>query len=572
MSEAAGGRRWVNAYDTHVKPDIEIPAQTYVDLLKTGFSHNPERPALHYMGRTVTFREMDQLSARFASYLHHQGIRSGSVVGIYLPNIPEYLIAFVGALRAGCAVTGISPLLSAKELAYQLNDSGAAALLIMDALFEDRLYKIKEQVPALKSVVFANAGTFLPPVKRVLGQLFKKIPKGNIRPIDGKSVQSFKTALDAFTALPEEAAVHPADTCLIQYTGGTTGTPKGTVLTHANMVANYTQARQWLNFEIGNDVLCSGFPFFHLAGLAFGMIAMGTANTQCLIPDPRNTRHIAKELKDRKVTIMANVPTLYQMLTDDPVFKSLDFSELKICVSGAAPFSVEGINALEAVVGKGKILEVYGMTEASPLLTMNPFDGEKKIGSVGVPIQNTMIRVVDVETGNKEIGVNEEGEIIASGPQIMKGYHNKPEESAHALKDFQGATYLYTGDIGKMDEEGYLYIVDRTKDMLIVGGFKVFSREVEETLYQHEAVEFCAIVGMPDEKRPGNEIVKAVIQLKAGAKQKDKQMLEDDIRAYCRETMAPYKMPKAIEFIDKIPLTAVGKVDKKALRQAGKPN
>lgn len=302
------------------------------------------------------------------------------------------------------------------------------------------------------------------------------------------------------------------------------------------------------------------------------MIAMGTANTQCLIPDPRNTRHIAKEVKDHRVTIMANVPTLYQMLTDDPAFKALDFSALKICVSGAAPFSVEGINALEAVVGKGKILEVYGMTEASPLLTMNPFDGEKKIGSVGVPIQNTMIRIVDVETGTKEVGVNEAGEIIASGPQIMKGYHNKPDESAHALKDFQGTTYFYTGDIGKMDEEGYLYIVDRTKDMLIVGGFKVFSREVEETLYQHEAVEFCAIVGMPDEKRPGNEIVKAVIQLKAGAKQKDKQTLEDDIRAYCRETMAPYKRPKAIEFVDEIPLTAVGKVNKKALRQTGKPN
>ena len=253
MSEAAGGRRWVNAYDTHVKPDIEIPAQTYVDLLKTGFSHNPERPALHYMGRTVTFRELDHLSARFASYLHHQGIRSGSVVGIHLPNIPEYLIGFAGALRAGCAVTGISPLLSAKELAYQLNDSGAAAIVIMDALFEDRLYKIKDQVPALRSIVFANAGTFLPPVKRVLGGLLKKIPKGNICPIEGKTVQSFKPALDEYTALSKEAAVHPADTCLIQYTGGTTGTPKGTVLTHATMAANYTQARQWLNFEIGEE-------------------------------------------------------------------------------------------------------------------------------------------------------------------------------------------------------------------------------------------------------------------------------------------------------------------------------
>lgn len=567
MTEFAAGTVWINAYDAYVKPDIQIPDQTYVDLLKTGFSHKPERPALHYMGTTFTFQELDNLSARFASYLQNQGLGPGSVVGIHLPNIPEYPIAFAGALRTGCAVTGISPLLSAKELAYQINDSGAAALVTMDFLFADRLYKIKDQVPDLKTVVYANAGNFLPPLKRVLGRVFKKIPKGEIRPIDGREVCSFKSVLDTYPPVTKNPAIQPEDTCLIQYTGGTTGTPKGTVLTHANMVANYTQARQWLNFEIGRDVLCSGFPFFHLAGLAFGMVAMGTANTQCLIPDPRNTQHIAREVKNHGVTIMANVPTLYQMLCDEPAFKALDFSGLKICVSGAAPFSVEGINALESSVGKGKTLEVYGMTEASPLLTMNPFYGKKKIGSVGVPIQNTMIRIVDIETGTRELGFNEEGEIVASGPQIMKGYHNKPEESAQALKGFQGATYFYTGDIGKMDEDGYLYIVDRTKDMLIVGGFKVYSREVEETLYQHEAVEFCAIVGISDPRRPGNEIVKAVIQLKPAAKQKDRQAMEDEIRAYCRETMAPYKVPKIIEFIDAIPLTAVGKVDKKALRQ-----
>ena len=567
MDESASANVWLKSYDEFVDPDPAIPDATYVDILKTGFSHDPNRAAMHYMGKTLSFGDLNDLSARFASFLQQKGLGPGSVVGIHLPNIPEYLIAFAGALRAGCSVTGISPLLSAKELAYQINDSGAAAVVIMDSLFEERLYKIKDQVPGLKTVIYASVGNFLPPVKRVLGTLFKKIPKGRIQAIEGKDVRSFTNALESSKPIPADAGIQPTDTCLIQYTGGTTGTPKGTVLTHANMVANYTQARQWLNFEIGRDVLCSGFPFFHLAGLAFGMIAMGTANTQCLIPDPRNTKHIAGEVKAHKVSIMANVPTLYQMLTDEPAFKVLDFSGLKICVSGAAPFSVEGINALEAIVGKGKILEVYGMTEASPLLTMNPFYGKKKIGSVGVPIQKTIIRVVDIETGSKQVGFNEEGEIIASGPQVMKGYHNKPEETAHSLKEFQGAVYFYTGDIGRMDEEGYLYIVDRTKDMLIVGGFKVFSREVEETLYQHDAVEFCAIVGIADEKRPGNEIVKAVIQLKTAAKQRDAKTLEEEIRAYCRETMAPYKVPKIIEFIDEIPLTAVGKVDKKALRK-----
>lgn len=566
MAEAVDERIWLSAYDDYVDPDPAIPDATCVDVLKAGFSYDPGRPALYYMGTTLTFRDLDALSASFAAFLGQRGLGTGSVVGIHLPNIPEYLIALAGALRAGCAVTGVSPLLSAKELAYQINDAGAAALVTLDSLFEQRLFPIRDQVPALETVVAATAGNYLPPLKRILGTLFKKLPKGRVSPIEGKTVLAFPKTLEAERDAGGRADIRPEDTCLIQYTGGTTGTPKGTLLTHANMVANFTQARQWLNFELGNDVLCSGFPFFHLAGLAFGMVAMSTANTQCLVPDPRNTRHIAGEIKQHKVTIMANVPTLYQMLLDDPAFKALDFSNLKICVSGAAPFSVEAIRALESVVGAGRILEVYGMTEASPLLTMNPFYGEKKVGSVGVPIQKTMIRLVDIETGTEEVGANEEGEIIAAGPQIMKGYHNKPEETAQALKPFDGGTYFYTGDIGIMDEDGYLYIVDRAKDMLIVGGFKVYSRQVEETLYQHAAVDYCAIVGIADEKRPGNEIVKAVIQLSAAAGQKDRAALEEDIRAYCRENMAPYKVPKIIEFVDEIPLTAVGKVDKKALR------
>jgi long-chain acyl-CoA synthetase len=557
---------WVKSYDEGVAQQLPIPEATYVDLLKESFALNPERTALHYMGAKMTFRELDDLSLKFAGFLKEKGLGTGDVVGINLPNIPEYPVALTGALRAGCAVTGISPLLTAKEMEYQINDSGATAIVIMDTLFEERLYKIRKKVPGLRHIVVANVGTYLPAFKRILGNLLKKIPKGKIMPIAGKEVLSFITVIDSQKPLSSCVRISPEDTCLIQYTGGTTGMPKGTVLTHANMVANHTHAREWVKFEMGEDVLCSGFPYFHLAGLAFGMLAMATANTQCLIPDPRNTKHICKEIGSHKATIIAMVPTLYQMLLDDPTFMKIDFSPLKICISGAAPFSVDAINTMETVVGKGKVLEVYGMTEASPLLTMNPFFGKKKIGSVGIPIQNTIIKLVDLETGETEVGFNEEGEIIASGPQIMKEYHNKPVETEHAIREFKGEKYFFTGDIGKMDEDGYISIVDRAKDMLIVGGYKVFSREVEETLYQHPDVEFCAIVGVPDEKRPGNEIVKAVIQLAPNAKNKDKTQLREDIIAFCRANKAPYKVPKIVEVIDEIPLTAVGKVDKKALR------
>jgi len=385
-------------------------------------------------------------------------------------------------------------------------------------------------------------------------------------PIPGKDVMLFKNVVSEAYSSSKPPKIVPDDTCLIQYTGGTTGLPKGTVLTHRNLVANNLHAKEWTGFEIGNDILCSGFPFFHLAGLAFGMLALCTANTQCLIPDPRNTKHICKEIASKKPTVMAYVPTLYKMLMDEPSFKTLDFSSLKICVSGAAPFSVEGINAIEKIIGKGKIMEVYGMTEASPLLTMNPIHGKKKIGSVGIPIQNTMIKLVDLEGGTKEVNIGEEGELIARGPQIMKGYHNKPEETKKTVKEFQNEAWLYTGDIARMDEDGYLYIVDRSKDMLIVGGYKVFSREVEETLYQHPDIEFCAIVGVKDEKRPGNEIVKAVLQLREKAGKKEPEAIKQEVTEYCRENMAAYKVPKIIEIVNEIPLTAVGKVDKKALR------
>jgi acyl-CoA synthetase (AMP-forming)/AMP-acid ligase II len=298
------------------------------------------------------------------------------------------------------------------------------------------------------------------------------------------------------------------------------------------------------------------------------MSGMMLGNTQILIPDPRNTKHICEEFARYLPTAMANVPSLYQMLLAEPMFKTLNFTQVKGCLSGAAPFPVESFKSLETLLGEGKVVEVYGMTESSPLLTMNPYKGLKKIGTVGVPIQNTFIKLMDLETGEREVEVGEEGEIAARGPQIMKGYWNKPEETAHALRTLHGETWLYTGDVAKRDADGYFTIVDRAKDMLNVGGFKVFSKEVEETLYEHPAIQFCAVIGLPNPERPGSEVVKAVIQLSSVFKEKDRHAVEQELIQYCQENMAPYKRPKSIEFVESLPLTAVGKVDKKALRPA----
>jgi len=561
-------RPWLKHYEERLSPDISVPDVTSVDLMESCFEDFPDRAAFHFLGVSKTFGELDAYSLRFANFLAEIGCGPGDVVGISLPNIPQYMIAHAGALRAGCAATGVSFLLSAKEVTHQLNDSGARVFVTMDTLFEQRFLKLQEKVPNLTHVVVANVAEFFPGLKRVLGRLLRKIPSGKVVPVPGKTVVAFPEILRKYPPKQIQATVRPEDTCLIQYTGGTTGLPKGTELAHRNLVTNMQQYMSWLEADVerGKETYCSGFPFFHLAGLGVCMASMALGFTQTLIPDPRNTKHICEEIARHRPTLIANVPSLYQMLLETPEFKSLDFSSVKACISGAAPFSVEAIQNFEAVVGEGKVLELYGMTEASPILTMNPHKGRKKIGSVGVPVQSTWLKIVDLEDGTREVPFGEEGEIIAHGPQIMKGYYNQPDETAHALRELQGRRWFYTGDIGKMDEDGYLYVVDRAKDMLIVGGFKVFSREAEETLYEHPAVEYCAYVGVPNPDRPDSDRVKAVIQLASAYKGKDEKELETDIVAFCKENMAPYKVPKIVQFVDAIPLTSVGKVDKKALR------
>ena len=560
-------RFWTKSYDEGITDlDPSVWETNYVDAIRPAFSKFPDKAALSFMGVEVTFGELDRYSNQFAGMLMASGFKKGDVVGINLPNIPEYTIAWLGSLKAGCAVTGVSPLLSAEEMEYQLNDSGAKCLVTLDAIFEHRVQPIQGDVPGLKHIVCANIGDYLPFIKRFLGKLLQKIPSGTISQVPDKQVMAFMDVMTNYTSQVPTVDITQADNCLIQYTGGTTGLPKGVELTHGNIVTNIYQIVNWIDYQYGQEVMCSAFPLFHMAGLMVCMASLTQNIPQCLIPDPRNTKHICNEIKKYHPTTMTNVPSLYQMLMETPEFASLDFSMCKAFLSGAAPFAVESILAFEEIVGKGKVMEVYGMTETSPITVMNPLHGTKKIGSVGIPVQSTRIKLVDIETGTQEVGVEEEGELIVNGPQVMKGYLNKPEETEHAIRDFQGEKWLYTGDVARMDEDGYFSIADRVKDMLIVGGYKVFSREVEEKLYKHPTVEFCAIVGLPHPGRPGSEIVKAVIQVPAGYKGEEPASIEKDIIAFCKENMAPYKIPKVVEFVDEIPLTAVGKVDKKALR------
>ena len=474
-----------------------------------------------------------------------------------MPNIPQYLIALAGTLRAGCIVSGVSPLLAPKEMIHQLNDLDARVLVTLDGIYEGKVLKIKDKVPGLGHVVVTNAADIISPSGSV-------IPA----PIRGKTIHTFGEILDKYPAESPKDTVKPDDICFIQYTGGTTGLPKGAELTQNSFATNLLQFGQWHDLDRGNEIILSGFPLFHVGGLIFGMVGLSMGGSQILIPDPRNISHICDEFALYRPTLMANVPSLYQMLLQDPLFEKLDFSRIKGCISGAAPFPVEPMKAFEQLIGKGKVNEGFGMTEGGVLLMQNPRKGPKKIGSVGIPIQSTYVKLMDISTGTKEVPLGEEGEIIVRAPQLFKGYHNSPKETAHALREFQGEKWLYTGDVARMDEDGYFTIVDRTKDMINVSGYKVFSREVEEVLHEHPAIECCAIVGMADPDRPGSELVKAIIQLLNSHKDKDRGELEQEIIEYCRENMSPYKRPKTMVFVDQLPLTSVGKVDKKALRSS----
>lgn len=557
---------WTAAYDDWIDPDLEIPSCSYTEMMEKAFGEFPERPAYHFMGHSVTYREFDDQTARFANYFHDQGLGKGDVVAFILPNIPQYLTVMAGALRAGCTITGISILLTAKEITFQINDSGAKALVCLDATYEQKIVGIADEIPTVTNFIVTNIADTLAAIKRFVGKALRKIPSGKVSPIDGRTTIWYKEVLRLRPPQCPEVSVDAMDTMLLQYTGGTTGFPKGAIIPHRNMVANAEIAIHWFNQGRGVDRILSAFPLFHIAGASIAFQAMCHGNTQILIADPRNTKYLCDMVRQHRPTLIVNVPSLYMMLMETPEWHKLDFSDCKGFFSGAAPFAVESIKALEAVVGEGRVVEGYGMTETSGAITANPFAGPKKIGSVGVPFPRSGIKIFDIENPGQEVAPGEEGELALSGPLITTGYHNRPEETAKALREIDGEQWLFTGDVARMDEDGFFYIVDRAKDMIVVSGFKVFSTEVEAKLIEHPAVAQCAFVGEEDPERPGSEIVKAFVQVSAERADDDHATIKEEITAYCRENMAAYKVPKIIEIIDEIPLTAVGKIDKKALR------
>jgi long-chain acyl-CoA synthetase len=560
MTDVYAEKPWLKHYDDNVPPNLEYEDKTYAEKFRESAAKNASNTALIYMGKRITYAELDLLSNQLAAYLIKLGLKPDDVVGLHMPNIPAHYISIVAVQKAGCVSTGISPLLTAHEMEHQLNDSGAKVVITVDLLFE-KVAEVADKTNFSTAIV-SEIADFLPGVKRVLGKALKKIPTAEVKPLAGKTVVSFMDAIKGMPTDRVEVKRTMEDIIFIMYTGGTTGPSKGALLTQRNFMANCQQTMAWLDLQnrTGYTMMLSAFPLFHLAGKALGGFTMASGYPQICVPNPRDMHFLVECIKKHRPTAIVNVPTVFFELMKLPEFKALDLGSLEWCVSAAAPFPADAIPELESVIGKNKFIELYGMTECSPVTTCNPRHGLKKPGSVGMPYPDTEFKLVDPETGELA-ELEQPGEMCVRGPQVMKGYYNKPEETANALRD----GWMHTGDIARMDSDGYFYVVDRLKDMVIVSGFKVFTRELDDELMKHPDIDLAASLGFPDPERPGSERVMAAIVLKPGIEKSEAE--KEKILQYLRDTVAPYKVPKVIEFMDQLPTSGVGKILKRELKE-----
>jgi long-chain acyl-CoA synthetase len=556
MSEVQADRRWLKSYDSNVRQTLTYETKTFVEKFKEVVEKYPDKTALIYMGKHLKFREIDQLSNQVAQFLIQSGLKPDDVVGLHMPNIPAHYICVVGVQKAGCVSTGLSPLLTSSELVHQVKDSRTKMIFTIDVLFS-KIAEIADKIDTA-TVVVTEIADFLPGVKRVLGKLLKKIPTAPVTPLAGKQVKRFMEVINAMPAAPVAVKRQFDDPIFIMYTGGTTGPSKGAVLTHRSYMSNRQQVLDWLDIRVEETAL-SAFPLFHIAGLALGGFTMTHGTTQICVPNPRDTHFLIEAMKSYKPDFLVNVPTVYYELMKKPEFKALDHKNLKWCLSAAAPFPEESIGELEAVIGRGNFIELYGMTETSPVTCCNPRYGAKKPGSIGIPMPDTDFILIDPETG-QPAKPGETGEIAIKGPQVMREYFEKPQETANVFRN----GWLHTGDVARMDEDGYFYIVDRLKDMVIVSGFKVFTRELDEVLMKHPDVAQAASIGLPDPERPGSERVACAIVLRPNIEKGEAQ--KQKIVQYLKENVAPYKIPKLIEFMDQLPTSGVGKILKREIK------
>ncbi len=548
-------RIWYASYDPGVPHSVTYPETTLPHILGENSRRIPDRPAIDFMGAGLTYRELQNHVLRLAAGLRKIGVRQGSKVAVMLPNCPQTVIALFASLHLGAVVIMTNPLYVEPELEHQWTDSGAEFLFVLDHLYP----AAKKVIPRtrIRKVIATSISEYLPihlrylyPLKARSGKLFTSVP------YNGTDIFNFRKILR--TSFPDAApcAASPDELAFLQYTGGTTGIAKGAMLTHRNIFTNVVQLATWLpDLNCGTERFLAVLPFFHVFGLTVSLnLAIYTGCAVIVVPR-FHPDELMKIIKKRKPTIFPGVPAIYSALMAHPRIDSFDLSSIRFCVTGSAPMPVEILRGFEQKTG-ATIVEGYGLSECSPVTHANPIHGKRKPGSIGLALPDTDFRIVDVQTGERDVAPGEIGELVVRGPQQMKGYWNNEDETKAAVRN----GWLFTGDLASMDESGYVFIVDRKKDLVISAGYNIYPRDIDEVLYAHPKVRDAAAVGVPDPIK--GEVIKIFVVPKQG-----QELSRDEIREWCRQRLAPYKQPKYIEFSDSLPKTLVGKVLRRELRR-----
>jgi len=552
---------WLKYYEDHVPEHLDYPDTTLPAALAKTAQENPDFPYLIFMDRVLTYDEVNRAADRLALSLQQLGLGKGDRLALHLPNCPQFVIGYYAALRLGAIVVPCNPVYTARELTHQLNDSGATIAITLSATYP-LIKKIRPDT-SLQQVVVVQIKNYFPALKKLLFGLFMEKKRGHKVDIRGDTDAIYFSDLlehKEDTSF-EPAEINGEDTAILMYTGGTTGLSKGAQLTHSNILVNAFMVRVWANVEKRPVRILASLPLFHSYGMTtcLNPSALGPG-TMILVPDPRDSNDILKNIHKHRPAMYPGVPALYVAINNHLDVDSYDLSSLELCNSGAAALPPEVCYRFEALTG-GRLVEGYGLSEASPITHGNPAFGENRIGTIGLPWPDTEAKIVDIESGEEVEENGLPGELCVRGPQVMKGYWNSPTETANALRpdpDGRGP-WLHTGDIATMDEDGYFRIVDRLKDMILgAGGFNIYPREIEDVLFEHPKVLEAAAAGVLVEGK--GERVKAFVVLKPG-----ETATQEEILDFCRQNLAPHKVPRYVEFRDGLPKSQVGKVLRREL-------
>ena len=549
-------QRWHRFYDPGVPPSVALEPLTIPQFLERAAADYPDAPAVIFLNRRLTYRELTDHVQRFATALARLGVAKDSRVAIQLPNLPQTIISYYATLSLGAQVVLTNPLYTPRELEHQWADAGCRVAVVLDALYASRIRPVRDKLP-IEHYVIASIPEYLRFPMNVLARLklSRSDPPRVAKVAPEPGVHFFRKMVRETAPEPPRTPPTPNDIAVLQYTGGTTGVSKGAMLTHANLAANLQQTGAWFTgTKRGQEVMLTALPLFHSFGMTASMnFPISLAAAMVVIPDPRDLKAIVQSIVRHRVTLLPAVPAIFNGILNYPNIERLDLRSVQRCFSGSAPLAEEILKRFEALTGS-RIVEGFGLSEASPVTHMNPLYGTRKTGSIGIPIPGTDSKTVSVDDGVTETPRGEPGELAIRGPQIMSGYWNMPAETAHALRD----GWLYTGDLAVIDEDGYHRIVGRKKEMIVVSGYKVFPDEVDGVLMSHPAIFEAATVGLPDPKR--GERVKSFVVLKPGQAATAQQLL-----AFCRENLAAYKVPRAIEIRSELPKSGVLKILRRKL-------